>query len=62
MKNNIKKCCICGEHFEGWGNNPAPVMERGECCEFCNRSVVIPTRIELHRQGQTEEQPMKGGI
>lgn len=47
MKNEIKKCCICGDYFEGWGNNPAPVKKRGECCSYCNSFVVIPARIEL---------------
>ena len=63
MNNKVKKCCICGEYFEGWGNNPAPVKERGDCCDFCNWFVVVPARIELHRQAQMNGQTMmKGGI
>lgn len=42
-----KKCCICGCEFEGWGNNPWPVKESGECCDDCNISVVLAERIKL---------------
>lgn len=42
----VKVCCICGEKFEGWGNDPWPVKEDGECCDKCNYEKVIPARIE----------------
>jgi len=38
-------CCICDELFEGYGNNPAPVMNKGKCCDDCNSNIVIPARI-----------------
>ena len=38
-------CCICGDDFEGFGNNPAPYKESGKCCDACNRKFVIPARI-----------------
>lgn len=41
-----KVCCICGEEFIGYGNNPQPVMEKGRCCDRCNSTVVIPKRME----------------
>ena len=41
-----KTCCLCGEEFEGYGNNPAPVKESGECCDRCNAEKVIPVRLE----------------
>lgn len=41
-----KVCCICGEEFEGYGNNPAPVRDKGSCCDACNLKFVIPARIE----------------
>ena len=41
------KCCICGKEVDGWGNNPWPVKEDGECCDDCNNNEVIPARI-LH--------------
>lgn len=45
-------CCICGEDFEGYGNNPAPYKESGKCCDACNRKFVIPARLS---QLQDEE-------
>ena len=40
-------CCICGEDFEGYGNNPSPVKESGKCCDACNRKFVIPARLNI---------------
>lgn len=40
-----KKCCICGCKFTGWGNNPWPVKDEGECCDDCNSLKVIPARL-----------------
>ena len=49
MKNKTKKCCICGDDFVGWGNNPWPVVKDDEarCCDLCNLEYVIPSRIIL---------------
>ena len=41
-----KTCCICGETFEGYGNNAAPVKD-GTCCDKCNLEKVIPARMDL---------------
>lgn len=40
-------CCICGQEFTGWGNNPYPVNsdEDARCCDICNDTVVVPARI-----------------
>ena len=46
-KKKKKVCCICGKEFTGWGNNPYPIKEDGECCRVCNISVVLPRRIKL---------------
>ena len=43
MKN---KCVICGELFNGYGNNPNPVKDSGVCCDRCNNLHVIPARIQ----------------
>lgn len=41
-----KICCICGEKFTGWGNNPWPVVEDEDarCCNDCNDTVVLAAR------------------
>jgi len=47
-------CCLCGEIFEGWGNNPDPIKnsegewfdEDEECCDNCNNIKVIPARMK----------------
>ena len=48
MDNGVKICCICGKTFEGWGNNPYPVVkdEDARCCDDCNATYVIPARLE----------------
>jgi hypothetical protein len=38
-------CCICGDEFEGYGNNPEPYKSSGRCCDACNRKFVIPARL-----------------
>lgn len=48
VTNNEKHvCCICGKTFTGWGNNPYPVKENGECCDECNMWKVLPARIRM---------------
>ncbi len=46
---NMKKCCICGKKFTGFGNNPWPVVrdENAVCCDECNNTKVVPERINL---------------
>ncbi len=41
-------CCICGETFTGYGNNPWPVVKdaTARCCDNCNALEVIPARIK----------------
>lgn len=48
-----KTCCICGQEFTGWGNNPWPVVNDPEsrCCDDCNYFYILPARI---RNVQTE--------
>ena len=51
-----KTCCLCGEEFEGYGNNPAPLKESGECCDHCYTEKVIPARYEaMFTSGKTAE-------
>jgi len=52
-----KVCCICGQKFEGWGNNPwgklgkdgKPVEWKADdcCCDLCNSKFVIPGRLKM---------------
>ena len=42
-----KVCCICGKEFTGWGNNPWPIKQSGECCDECNTDKVVHARILL---------------
>jgi hypothetical protein len=44
------KCCICKGEIAvhgTWaeGHNAEPVVEDGRCCDSCNDTVVIPTRL-----------------
>ena len=43
---NTFTCCICGKETEGYGNNPHPVKDDGECCDECNVKVIIPARLK----------------
>ena len=45
-------CCICGDEFEGYGNNPAPYKESGKCCDACNRKFVIPARLMASQENE----------
>ena len=46
--NEIYTCCLCGEVFEGWGNNPWPLNKDADarCCDACNDLKVIPARLQ----------------
>ena len=46
------KCCICGTEIKGHGNTPHPIGwdvygEDDRCCDECNMSLVIPSRIAM---------------
>ena len=46
------KCCFCGERFRGWGNNPAPILEKGVACSACNTAILLPRRLrDAQRNG-----------
>lgn len=45
----IQKCCLCGEYFDEFGNNPWPLSNEGRCCDLCNWEKVIPARVELNK-------------
>lgn len=39
------KCSICGKNCKGHGNNPQPI-NNGECCDECNKKIVLPRRLQ----------------
>jgi len=41
-----KICAICGNKFREYPNNPLPVTE-GQCCAYCDESVVWPARSAM---------------
>ena len=51
-----KVCCICGKEFTGYGNNPYPVCEDGECCDKCNEEKVLPIRLKKIKGEDTFEE------
>ena len=42
----MKKCSICNEEYDGYGNHTWP-LKRKECCSKCNMNVVVPLRVYL---------------
>ena len=40
-------CCICGQPYELFGNNPDPLTtdENARVCNLCDWAYVIPARI-----------------
>lgn len=43
----MPKCSICGQNYEGYGNNAQPV-NAGRCCDKCNATIVVPRRMQDH--------------
>ena len=56
-----KTCVLCLGKFTGWGANPAPLADHGECCKECDQQHVIPTRIMMEqlRQWQLRDKENK---
>jgi DNA-directed RNA polymerase subunit RPC12/RpoP len=48
-KDEEKICVICSKPFTGYGNNAQPVKE-GECCDYCNISIVLVERIRAMKR------------
>jgi hypothetical protein len=50
-----QKCCLCGGHYDGYGNDSAP-LGSGKCCDECNTNKVIPAQLKqlrlFERQGR----------
>ena len=45
MRDSIFTCAICGQKHTGYPNNAEPVVTKGQCCDECSVSRVIPERI-----------------
>lgn len=43
----MQKCSICGQNYEGYGNNAQPVND-GRYCDKCNATIVVPRRMQDH--------------
>lgn len=45
----MKKCNLCGQEIQGWGNNPWPLCDIDDynsvCCDGCNSTKVIAARL-----------------
>ena len=56
------KCCLCGCEFDGFGNNPWPLVSRTDydsrCCNTCDEAYVIPARIQIHTDAMSPEEPV----
>lgn len=44
MREEYKKCCLCGNFYLGYGNYAMPVKD-GYCCDKCHSERVIPARF-----------------
>ena len=45
-----RPCALCTGSYEGYGNNPQPVLEdmNDRVCDSCNWNTVIPARIRSY--------------
>lgn len=51
-ESKVNICCLCGEPYTGYGNDPWPLKDEGRCCNGCNTSLVIPERLKRYKQGE----------
>ena len=49
------RCCICKKRFNGYGNNPWPLKERGKCCNSCNEDVILARLALMIRSKEDDE-------
>lgn len=56
QKDEGKTCCICGGKITGYGYNPFPVKEEGQCFRRCNYEVVLPERLKRHYEYQKSKE------
>ena len=49
------KCVLCGKEAGEFGNNAMPI-KKGQCCNKCNMTKVLPERIKRY---QNDKNPMQ---
>ena len=47
-----QNCCICNVVIYGYGHNPRPIKDKGECCDNCYFRWVTPAQIRLFKKKQ----------
>ena len=56
------RCVICGaelnESFSYKGCNPAPIINNGKCCRWCDEHIVVPTRTRRSANGLDPYKPI----
>ena len=45
-------CTLCGESFNGYGNNPWPLASEGRCCNTCNADVLVSRIIGVYAENK----------
>jgi hypothetical protein len=49
LKGKEYECVFCDVEIEGYGNNSQP-LQKGRCCNDCNKKLVIPFRIQSFKK------------
>ena len=52
-------CCICGEEYEGYGNNAEP-YKKGYCCDACLIKFVLPARMQAMTKNESLNEDLEG--
>jgi hypothetical protein len=54
-------CSICQKGFTGYGHNAHPVND-GRCCDACNASVIVPTRLRQFAHWHAQQGATPGNL
>ena len=49
------ECHICNDWIHDFGHNAEPVVENGRCCDLCNITFVIPSRLGMQKIIDSDE-------
>lgn len=55
----FSECSICGEQYEGFGNNAQPI-NNGICCDMCNTDVIY-ARLGLFQENVNAQETFESG-